>query len=96
MVRRELGGRRRALGWYVVLSQYYFFGNEALGFGSCVGDIVNAHKAAPPVAAVVADASCECAASRKDVCVHVEALAQRCPLDLAMMRRGAGRSWRAR
>ena len=22
-------------------------GNEALGFGSCVGDIVNAHKAAP-------------------------------------------------
>ena len=78
MVRRELGGRRRALGWYVVLSQYYFFGNEALGFGSCVGVIVSAHKAAPPVAAVVADASCECAASRKDVCVHVEALAQRC------------------
>ena len=63
--------------------------DEALGVGTCVGDIANAHKAAPPVVAAVADASCECDASRKDVCVHVEALAQRCPLDLAMMRRGA-------
>jgi hypothetical protein len=63
--------------------------DASLGLGSCVADVANALEAAPPVIAVVADASCECAANRKDVCAHVEALAQSCPLDLAMMRRGA-------
>lgn len=63
--------------------------DEALGAGSCVAEVHNAGELVPPHVAFVVDCSCQCAVSRKDVCVHTEALAQRCPLNLEMMRLGA-------
>ena len=61
------------------------FVQEALGLANCD----SRSEAGLSYTLAVADGSCQCPANRDDVCKHVEAAAQLCPLTVPMMKAGA-------